>query len=159
MTGPGFTTCLWFDGQAEDAASFYVSIFPNSGLGRVSRYSEAGPGEPGSVLAVEFELNGQKFVGVNGGPEFTFDEAISFQIHCDDQEEVDHYWSLLTEDGEESVCGWLKDKFGLSWQVIPNGLVELISDDDSEKARRATEAMLAMRKLDLGAIRTAHAGA
>ena len=158
MTGGGFTTCLWFDGQAEEAANFYVSVFPNSRLGRTSRYSEAGPGEPGSVLAVEFELNGQKFVGVNGGPEFTFDEAISFQIHCDDEEEVDHYWSLLTEEGDESVCGWLKDKFGVSWQVIPNGLVELISDADPEKARRATEAMLSMVKLDIGAIRTAHAG-
>ena len=159
MTGGGFTTCLWFDGQAEEAANFYVSIFPSSKLGRTSRYSEAGPGEPGSVLAVEFELNGQKFVGVNGGPEFTFDEAISFQIHCDDQEEVDRYWSLLTEEGEESVCGWLKDKFGVSWQVIPNGLVELISDPDSEKARRATEAMLSMVKLDIRAIERAHAGA
>ncbi|MBD0338644.1 MAG: VOC family protein [Thermoleophilia bacterium] len=159
MTGPGFTTCLWFDGRAEEAASYYVSIFPNSKLGRVSRYGEAGPGEPGSVLAVEFELNGQEFVALNGGPEFTFDEAISFQIHCDDQEEVDHYWSVLSEGGEESVCGWLKDKFGLSWQVIPNGLVELISDDDPEKARRATEAMLAMRKLDLAAIERAHADA
>jgi len=159
VTGGGFTTCLWFDGQAEEAANFYVSIFPSSKLGRTSRYSEAGPGEPGSVLAVEFELNGQKFVGVNGGPEFTFDEAISFQIHCDDQEEVDRYWSLLTEEGEESVCGWLKDKFGVSWQVIPNGLVELISDPDSEKARRATEAMLSMVKLDIRAIERAHAGA
>ena len=159
MTGGGFTTCLWFDGQAEEAANFYVSIFPSSKLGRTSRYSEAGPGEPGSVLAVEFELNGQKFVGVNGGPEFTFDEAISFQIHCDDQEEVDRYWSLLTEEGEESVCGWLKDKFGVSWQVIPNGLVELISDPDPEKARRATEAMLSMVKLDIRAIERAHAGA
>jgi predicted 3-demethylubiquinone-9 3-methyltransferase (glyoxalase superfamily) len=158
MTRSGFTTCLWFDGQAEEAASFYVSVFPNSKLGRASRYSEAGPGEPGSVLAVEFELNGQKFVGVNGGPEFTFDEAISFQIHCDDQDEVDHYWRVLTDEGEESVCGWLKDKFGVSWQVIPAGLVELISDPDPEKARRATEAMLSMVKLDIGAIERAHAG-
>ena len=155
----GFTVCLWFDGQAEEAAEYYTSIFPSSGIGKVGHYTEAGPGEPGSVLAVEFTANGQKFVAINGGPEFTFDEAISFQIYCEDQDEVDHYWETLTADGgEESVCGWLKDKYGLSWQVIPKGLLELIGDDDPAKAARATEAMLSMRKLDIAAIEQAHAG-
>jgi len=154
----GFTTCLWFDGQAEEAAEYYTSIFPGSRIGEIGRYTEAGPGEPGSVLAVEFEINGQKFVGLNGGPEFKFSEAISFQIFCKDQDEVDHYWDTLTAEGEESVCGWLKDKYGVSWQVIPDGLIELISDPDPEKAKRATEAMLSMRKLDIAAIRRAHAG-
>ena len=154
----GFTTCLWFDGQAEEAAKYYTSIFPNSKVGDIGHYTEAGPGEPGSVIAAEFQINGQKFVGLNGGPEFKFNEAISFQIHCKDQDEVDHYWNTLTEEGEESVCGWLKDKYGVSWQVIPDGLIELISDPDPEKAKRATEAMLSMRKLDIAAIRKAHAG-
>jgi predicted 3-demethylubiquinone-9 3-methyltransferase (glyoxalase superfamily) len=155
-----FTVCLWFDGRAEEAAEYYTSVFPGSKIGKVGHYTEAGPGEPGSVLAVEFTANGQKFVAINGGPEFTFDEAISFQIYCDGQDEVDQYWSTLTADGgEESVCGWVKDKFGLSWQVIPKGLIELIGDDDPEKAARATEAMLKMRKLDLAEVERAHAGA
>jgi predicted 3-demethylubiquinone-9 3-methyltransferase (glyoxalase superfamily) len=158
MTGDGFTTCLWFDGQAEEAANYYTSIFPNSKLGRIGRYTEAGPGPAGSVLAVEFELNGQKFVGLNGGPEFKFTEAISFQIHCEDQDEVDHYWDKLTAEGEESVCGWLKDKYGISWQVIPDGLVDMLGDPDPEKARRTTEALFSMRKLDIAALRKAHAG-
>jgi predicted 3-demethylubiquinone-9 3-methyltransferase (glyoxalase superfamily) len=156
----GFTVCLWFDGRAEEAAEYYTSVFPGSKIGKVGHYTEAGPGEPGSVLAVEFTANGQKFVAINGGPEFTFDEAISFQIYCDGQDEVDQYWATLTADGgEESVCGWVKDKFGLSWQVIPKGLIELIGDDDPEKAARATEAMLKMRKLDLAEVERAHAGA
>ena len=158
MPTDGFTTCLWFDGQAEEAADFYTSIFKNSKLGRVGRHTEAGPGTPGSVLAVEFELNGQKFVGLNGGPQFTFNEAISFQIFCADQDELDYYWNKLTEGGEEVACGWLKDKYGVSWQVVPTGLIELISDPDPEKAKRATEAMLAMTKLDLAAVQRAHAG-
>ena len=158
MAGEGFTTCLWFDGQAEEAANYYASIFEDSKIGKIGRYTEAGPGEPGSVLAVEFELNGQRFVGLNGGPEFKFNEAISFQIFCEDQDEVDYYWNKFTEDGEESVCGWLKDKYGVSWQVIPNGLIEMIGDPNPEKAKRATEAMLKMRKLDIETIRKAHAG-
>jgi predicted 3-demethylubiquinone-9 3-methyltransferase (glyoxalase superfamily) len=158
MTGDGFTTCLWFDGQAEEAADYYTSIFPNSEVGRIGRYTEAGPGPAGSVLAVEFVLNGQKFVGINGGPEFTFNEAISFQIFCDDQEEIDFYWSRLTEAGEESVCGWLKDRYGVSWQVIPAGLIDMISDPDQEKAARATEAMLSMTKFDVAALEKAYAG-
>jgi predicted 3-demethylubiquinone-9 3-methyltransferase (glyoxalase superfamily) len=154
----GFTTCLWFDGQAEEAADHYASIFEDSTIGRVGRYSEAGPGPAGSVMAVEFELNGQKFVGLNGGPDFKFNEAISFQIFCRDQDEVDYYWDKLTEGGEEGPCGWLKDKFGVSWQVIPEGLIEMLGDSDPEKARRATEAMLAMKKLDIAEIKKAHAG-
>jgi predicted 3-demethylubiquinone-9 3-methyltransferase (glyoxalase superfamily) len=158
MTNNGFTTCLWFDGQAEEAANHYTSIFENSKLGRVGRYTEAGPGPAGSAMAVEFELSGQKFVGLNGGPEFTFNEAISFQIYCDDQDEVDYYWSRLSEGGEEGVCGWLKDKYGVSWQVIPAGLIEMIGDPDPEKAKRTTEAMFAMTKLDIAALEKAHAG-
>ena len=158
MTTDGFTTCLWFDGVAEEAATHYTSIFKNSKLGRIGRYTEAGPGPAGSVLAVEFELNGQKFVGLNGGPQFTFNEAISFQIYCDDQKELDYYWNKLSEGGEESVCGWLKDKYGVSWQVIPAGLIDMIGDPDPERAKRTTEAMYAMTKLDTAVLQKAHAG-
>jgi predicted 3-demethylubiquinone-9 3-methyltransferase (glyoxalase superfamily) len=159
MPSEGFTTSLWFDGQAEEAAHYYVSIFKDSKLGRVLRYNEAGPGPAGSVVTVEFEINGQKFVGINGGPEFTFSEAISFMIHCADQSEVDHYWNKLTEGGgEEGPCGWLKDKYGVSWQVVPDGLLDLLGDPDPEKAKRTTEAMYTMTKLDLAALRKAHAG-
>jgi predicted 3-demethylubiquinone-9 3-methyltransferase (glyoxalase superfamily) len=158
MASDGVTICLWFDGQAEEAANYYDSIFPDSKVGKIGRYTEAGPGPAGSAIAVEFELNGQKFVALNGGPQFTFNEAVSFQIYCDGQDEVDYYWNKLTEDGEESMCGWLKDKYGVSWQVIPNGLTDLIGDEDPEKAKRAAEAMLSMRKLDIAAIERAHAG-
>ncbi len=158
MITDGFTTCLWFDGQAEEAANHYLSIFENSELGRIGRYTEAGPGPAGSVLAVEFELNGQKFVALNGGPKSTFNEAISFQIHCKDQDEVDYYWSKLSEGGREVACGWLKDKYGVSWQVVPAVLIDLIGDPDPEKARRTTEAMLGMTKLDLATLERAHAG-
>src|SRR5829696_8034260 len=140
MATDSFTTCLWFDGQAEEAANYYCSIFENSRLGRIGHYTEAGPGPAGSVLAVEFELNGQKFVGLNGGPEFTFNDAISFQIFCADQAELDDYWDKLAAGGEEIACGWLKDRYGLCWQVIPAGLIEMISDPDPEKASRTTEA-------------------
>jgi predicted 3-demethylubiquinone-9 3-methyltransferase (glyoxalase superfamily) len=158
MTHDGFTTCLWFDGQAEEAANYYASIFENAKVGRIGRYTDAGPGPAGSVLAVEFELNGQKFVGLNGGPEFKFNEAISFQIYCKDQDEVDYYWNALTADGEEGVCGWLKDKYGVSWQVIPDGLIEMLDDADPERAKRTTEAMFSMRKLDIATLEKAHAG-
>ncbi|WP_405580882.1 VOC family protein [Streptomyces sp. NBC_01190] len=159
MTASGFTTALWFDGQAEEAAKFYVSVFDDAAIGRIGHYSEAGPGEPGSVLSVEFTANGQKFVGINGGPQFTFDEAISFQIHCADQAEVDHYWDVLTADGgAEGPCGWLKDRFGLSWQVVPAELLDLLTDADSAKAARTAEVMFAMKKLDLSALKRAHAG-
>ncbi|OAH11882.1 VOC family protein [Streptomyces jeddahensis] len=158
MAAKGFTTCLWFDGQAEEAANYYISIFKDSRLGRIVRYGEAGPGPAGSVVTVEFEANGHKFVALNGGPEFKFTEAISFQIFCDDQEELDYYWDRLSEGGQEVACGWLRDKFGVSWQVIPAGLIEMISDPDPEKAKRATEAMLSMVRFDIAALEKAYAG-
>ena len=160
MTDKTFTTCLWFDNEAEEAADHYTSIFPDSKIGRVTRYTEAGPGAAGTVMAVEFELNGQKFVGLNGGPMFTFDEAISFQIPCADQDEVDHYWSRLTQGGgQESSCGWLRDRYGLSWQVVPTVLPEMIADPDPEKAARAAAAMLGMTKFDIAALQKAYDGA
>jgi predicted 3-demethylubiquinone-9 3-methyltransferase (glyoxalase superfamily) len=159
MTTDGFTTYLWFDGQAEEAAHHYVSIFKNSSVGRIGRYSEAGPGPAGSVVTVEFTANGQRFVALNGGPEFTFNEAISFQIDCADQEEVDYYWNKLIEGGgRPGACGWLKDKYGVSWQVVPTELTEMITDPDQEKAARATRAMLSMGKLDIAALEKAYDG-
>ncbi|WP_460061237.1 VOC family protein [Streptomyces sp. YKOK-I1] len=160
MTTDGFTTCLWFDGQAEEAAHHYVSIFKNAAVGRVSHYTEAGPGPVGAVVTVEFTANGQKFVALNGGPMFTFSEAISFQIECADQEEVDHYWNRLLEGGgEPGPCGWLKDKYGVSWQVIPTELTSMITDPDQQKGARAMKAMLSMGKLDIAALRKAYDGA
>ena len=142
--------CLWFDGQAEQAAELYTSVFPNSAIGAVSRYPD------GRAMTVSFSLDGQQFVGLNGGPQFSFTEAVSFQIPCADQDEVDHYWSRLTADGgQESQCGWLKDRFGLSWHVIPTELFALLSDPDPGRAQRASEAMLAMRKLDVAELRRA----
>jgi predicted 3-demethylubiquinone-9 3-methyltransferase (glyoxalase superfamily) len=159
MTSQPFTTCLWFDTQAEEAASYYTSIFKDARLGAVSRYGEGGPRPAGMVITAEFELNGQKFVALNGGPEFTFTEAISFQIPCADQDEVDYYWERLTADGgQPGPCGWLKDKFGVSWQVVPAVLSTLLGDSDPDKAARATKAMLAMGKLDIAELRRAHAG-
>ena len=153
------TPNLWFDTQAEEAARFYVSVFKNSRIVNVTRYTEAGPREVGTVMTVEFELDGQHFVGINGGPEFTFDEAVSFGIDCKDQDEVDYYWDKLTDGGEESVCGWLKDRFGLSWQVVPTGMEELFADPDPKRADRAMQAMLKMRKLDIAELqRAADAG-
>ncbi len=149
------TPCLWFDGQAEEAAQFYTALFPESRIGKVVRYGEAGPGPPGSVVTVSFELFGQEFTGLNGGPMFTFSEAVSFAIHCETQDEVDRYWDALTEGGEEQPCGWLKDRFGLSWQVVPTMLPELLSDPDPARAQRATEAMLQMKKLDIAALQKA----
>ncbi len=157
MTDNAFTTCLWFDTEGEAAANYYTSIFKDSKLGRVGRYTEAGPGPAGTVMAVEFELNGQKFVALNGGPQFTFNEAISFQIPCADQEEVDYYWRKLSEGGHEIACGWLTDKYGLSWQVVPTMLIDMISDPDPGKAKRVTEAMLAMTKFDIAALQKAYA--
>ncbi|MDJ0383130.1 VOC family protein [Streptomyces sp. G-G2] len=159
MTSNGFTTCLWFDGDAEAAADYYLSVFKDGKRGRTGHYTEAGPGRTGGVMIVEFEINGQKFVALNGGPQFHFTEAVSFQIHCADQAEVDHYWAALTADGgEESVCGWLKDRFGLSWQVVPAEVIDLISDPDPEKAARASAAVYTMKKIDLAAVKKAHAG-
>ncbi len=158
MTSKPFITCLWFDTEGEEAAAFYLSIFKDSKPGRVVRNTEAGPGPAGSALTVEFELNGQKFVALNGGPEYKFTPAISFQIMCGDQAEVDYYWDRLSEGGQELACGWVTDKYGVSWQVVPAVLPELISDPDPAKARRATEAMMGMVKLDVAALQKAHAG-
>jgi predicted 3-demethylubiquinone-9 3-methyltransferase (glyoxalase superfamily) len=139
--------CLWFDDDLEAAAAFYTGIFPRSSIGRMSRWTEAGPGVPGTVLAGEFTLDGLVFHGINGGPEFRFTEAVSFQVTCRDQAEVDYYWDSLCDGGEESVCGWLRDRFGLSWQVVPQRLLELVSDPDPARAKAATEAMLRMRRI------------
>ena len=150
---------LWFDTEAEAAARFYVSVFKNSRIISRSLYTEGAPREAGMVMTVEFELDGQRFVGINGGPQFKFDEAISFQIACKDQEEVDYYWDKLTADGgEEGPCGWCKDKYGLSWQIVPTGMDVILSDPDSERAERAMKAMLKMRKLDIAELERAAAG-
>lgn len=150
------TTCLWFDGKAEEAANFYVSLFPNSKVTDVVRYTEAGPGPAGSVLTIAFELDGQPFVGLNGGPQFSFTEAVSFIVNCESQAEVDEFWDrLIADGGEPGQCGWLKDKFGLSWQVVPTELPQLLGDPDPEKAARATQAMFQMSKLDIEEIRRA----
>jgi predicted 3-demethylubiquinone-9 3-methyltransferase (glyoxalase superfamily) len=146
---------LWFDTEAEAAAQFYTSVFKNSSILNVTHYTEAGPREAGSVMTVEFELDGQRFIGINGGPQFTFDEAISFQITCETQDEVDYYWDKLTDGGSEGPCGWLKDKFGLSWQVVPTGMAEVFADPDPDRARRAMQAMFGMTKLDIAALRSA----
>lgn len=149
---PKITPNLWFDTEAEEAAEFYASIFPNSRVTDITYYGEAGPGPAGTVLTVAFVLDGQEFVGINGGPAFTFDEAISFEITCADQDEIDYYWEKLTDGGEESQCGWLKDRFGLSWQVVPEGMVEVLNDPDEERGQRAMTAMLSMKKLDVAAL-------
>jgi len=150
------TPFLWFDDNAEEAANFYVSVFKNSKILNVARYSDAGPGPKGSVMTVEFELNGLEFVALNAGPTFKFTEAISFVVNCETQEEVDYYWERLSEGGEKSHCGWLKDKFGLSWQVTPTILGKLMTDNDSEKAKRVMETMLQMDKLDIEPLQRAY---
>jgi len=156
------TPFLWFDDKAEEAANFYVSLFNNSEVGRVSRYGEAGEaaaGRPkGTVMTVEFELDGQQFVALNGGPHFKFTEAVSFVVNCTDQEEVDKFWEKLSEGGEKSQCGWLKDRYGLSWQVTPTVLTELLTDKDPAKSERVMKAMLQMRKIDIETIKKAAAG-
>ena len=154
---PQITSCLWFDTEGEDAAKFYTSVFPNSKITHVEQYGEAGPGEAGTVMVVSFELDGHKFVALNGGPQFTFSEAISFQVDCKSQDEVDHYWNALADGGEEGPCGWLKDRFGVSWQIVPARLLELLSDPDREKSQRVMSEMLTMRKLDIEALETAAA--
>ncbi|UUU36380.1 VOC family protein [Streptomyces sp. CA-210063] len=159
MPSDGFTTCLWFDGQAEEAAAYYVSIFKNSRIGRVTHYGEDMPQSAGSVLTVEFVANGHQFIALNGGPQFTFTEAISFQILCEDQDEIDYYWKSLTEGGgEPGSCGWLKDRFGVSWQVEPAALLDMVSDPDPQKSARVFAAMMPMGKLDLAELRKAYAG-
>jgi predicted 3-demethylubiquinone-9 3-methyltransferase (glyoxalase superfamily) len=155
----GITPCLWFDTQAEEAAAFYVSVFKNSRILETSYFGEAGPREAGMVLTVEFELDGQPFTALNGGPEFTFSEAVSFQISCADQAEVDHYWdALIAGGGEPSQCGWLKDRFGVSWQVVPTALVELLADPDQGRSTRAMKKMLTMGKLDIAELQAAADG-
>src|ERR687886_378325 len=149
------TPCLWFDTEGEEAANFYTSVFPSSRVVNVARYGEAGPRPAGTVMTVLFELDGQKFVALNGGPQFTFNEAVSFQVSCEDQEEVDRYWEALSEGGEPGPCGWLKDKFGLSWQIIPKRLPELLGDPDREKSQRAMAAMMKMKKLDVAELEAA----
>jgi predicted 3-demethylubiquinone-9 3-methyltransferase (glyoxalase superfamily) len=158
------TPCLWFDNQAEEAAEFYTSIFRNSRIVSISRYGEAGRevhGKlPGTVMTVAFELDGQTFTALNGGPVFQFNEAISFQVYCETQEEVDYYWEKLSADGDEQAqqCGWLKDKYGASWQVVPTILIEMLSDSDAAKSGRAMQAMLQMKKIDIAALKRAYAG-
>ncbi len=152
------TPNLWFDTQAEEAAGFYTSVFKNSRIVNVTHYPEAGPRPAGMVMTVEFELDGQRFVGINGGPEFTFDEAVSFEVDCDTQDDVDYYWERLGEGGQEGPCGWLKDKYGLSWQVVPTAMDELFADPDPGRASRAMQAMLGMGKLDIAALRSAADG-
>jgi predicted 3-demethylubiquinone-9 3-methyltransferase (glyoxalase superfamily) len=149
------TTCLWFDTQGEEAAEFYCSVIPNSKVLGVERYGEAGAGPAGTAMTVSFELDGRPFVALNGGPEFTFNEAVSLQISCQDQEEVDYFWNTLVDGGEESMCGWLKDRYGFSWQVVPSALPELLGDPDPDRAQRAMKAMLSMRKIDVEALRQA----
>jgi predicted 3-demethylubiquinone-9 3-methyltransferase (glyoxalase superfamily) len=140
-------TCIWFDTEGEDAARFYTSVFPTAKLGDISRYGSAGPREEGTVMTVSFELMGQEFLALNGGPDFKPNEAISFQVVCDDQDEVDHYWETLSAGGEQGPCGWLKDRFGVSWQVFPSALPRLLQDPDAEKAQRVMAAMMNMKKI------------
>jgi predicted 3-demethylubiquinone-9 3-methyltransferase (glyoxalase superfamily) len=154
---PQLTPCLWFDTDGEDAAELYTSVFPNSTILEVARYGSAGPRAEGTVMTVTFELDGQKFLALNGGPDFTFNEAVSFQIHCRDQAEVDHYWEKLGEGGEHGPCGWLKDRFGLSWQVVPDRLPELLGNPDREKAQRVMAAMLQMGKIEIDELERAAA--
>jgi predicted 3-demethylubiquinone-9 3-methyltransferase (glyoxalase superfamily) len=153
----GITPCLWFDTDGEDAARFYTSVFPNSKIVNVSRYGDAGPREAGSVMTVEFELAGRRFTALNGGSEFTFSEAISFQVSCRDQEEVDAYWNKLSDGGEEGPCGWLKDRFGVSWQIVPTVLPELLGSPDAETSQRVMRAMLQMKKIEIGELERAAA--
>ena len=153
------TPCLWFDTQGEEAATFYTSIFPNSKIVEVARYGAAGPGPEGSAMTVSFELDGQTFTALNGGPQFTFNEAISFQVSCSDQKEVDAFWGALGDGGEEGPCGWLKDKYGVSWQIVPTALPELLADPDPERARRVMEAMFTMKKIEIDALERAAAHA
>jgi predicted 3-demethylubiquinone-9 3-methyltransferase (glyoxalase superfamily) len=154
--------CLWFDTEAEDAAEFYTSVFENSAIKQISRYGNAGREvhgkEPGTVMVVEFEIEGQTFTALNGGPHFKFNEAVSFQVMCDTQAEIDYFWSKLSQDGREGQCGWLKDKYGLSWQVVPSELPELIADTSGARHDRVIGAVMQMKKFDIEALKHAHAG-
>jgi predicted 3-demethylubiquinone-9 3-methyltransferase (glyoxalase superfamily) len=158
MSDQAFVTCLWFDTEAEAAANFYTGIFPGAKIGAVHRYTEAGPGPVGSVMLVEFELNGQKFSALNGGPQYTFNPAVSIVVPCADQAEVDYYWNNLSEGGQEIACGWLTDRYGLCWQIVPTVFFDMISDPDTGKVTRVTQAMFAMTKFDIAALQKAYAG-
>ena len=164
ISAPRITPCLWFDQQAEEAAQFYIGIFRNSKITSISRYGEVGQEvhgqKAGTVMTVAFEINGQPFVALNGGPHFKFNEAISFQVHCETQEEVDYYWDKLTAEGDPAAqqCGWLKDKYGLSWQVVPKSLLEMLDDPNADKVARATTAMLQMKKFDIAQLEQAYSG-
>ena len=153
------TPMLWFDNNAEEAVDFYASIFPRTKIGTILRYSEVGPGPAGSVMTIAFELNGQKFVALNGGQIYKFTPAVSFVVHCETQDEIDRYWEKLSAGGTPNVCGWLQDRFGLSWQIVPNALLRMIEDSDKERANRAIQAMLKMTKLDIRALQAAYAAA
>jgi len=153
---PRISPFLWFDTQAEEAARFYVSIFKNSKIVKIARYGEAGPGPKGNVMTVVFELEGQEFIALNGGPQFKFTEAISFSVNCETQKEVDQFWEKLSQGGEEGPCGWLKDRYGLSWQINPVILGEMLSDPDPRKSRRVMQAMLKMKKIDIAALKKAY---
>ena len=156
MTIQRISPCLWFDGQAEDAVKFYVSIFPNSSVGAITRFGKTGPGPEGQVLTINFQLDGAPFMALNGGPEFKFTEAISLVVNCETQEEVDNFWNKLLEGGKEVECGWLKDKFGLSWQIVPVALMEMLRDPDPEKSDRVMKALLQMKKLDIATAQKAY---
>jgi predicted 3-demethylubiquinone-9 3-methyltransferase (glyoxalase superfamily) len=155
---PSITPNLWFDTEALEAAEFYCSVFPRSRITNVSHYGDAGPRDKGMVLTVDLELDGDRFTALNGGPEFSFNEAVSFLIECADQDEIDHYWSALCDGGEPGPCGWLKDRYGVSWQVVPREMAELLSDPDETRAQRVMAAMLKMGKLDIAALRAAADG-
>jgi len=150
------TPFLWFDHQAEEAATFYTSIFKNSKIETVTRYGDAGPGPKGSVMTIAFELDGQKFVALNGGPQYQFNPAISFVVNCETQQEVDHYWEKLTAGGKEIQCGWLVDKYGVSWQIVPKALVEMLRDKDPARSQRVMKAMFQMKKIDIAGLKAAH---
>ncbi|HEY9087137.1 MAG TPA: VOC family protein [Anaerolineaceae bacterium] len=154
----GVTPSLWFDSNAEEAAQFYTSVFPNSRIGEIARYTDAGPGPEGSAMTVSFVVNGQEFIGINGGPVFQFTPAISFVINCETQDEVDYLWEALSSGGETEQCGWLRDRFGVSWQIVPTALSRLMSDPDAEKAGRVAKAMLQMTKLDIAELQRAYDG-
>jgi predicted 3-demethylubiquinone-9 3-methyltransferase (glyoxalase superfamily) len=156
---PSITPSLWFDDDLEEAATFYASVFPNSSVEEFNRHTKAGPGVPGEVVSGTFVLDGTRFIGINGGPSFAFSEAVSFTVYCADQDEVDYYWERLVDGGEESQCGWLKDRFGLSWQIVPSRLHELIGDPDPARAAAATSAMLGMRKIVIAELEAAVSGA
>ncbi|MGH9439730.1 MAG: VOC family protein, partial [Terriglobia bacterium] len=150
------TPFLWFDGRAEEAAEFYTSIFRNSKLGRVTRYGDAGPGPKGTVMVAGFQIEGQEFIALNGGPQFTFSPAISFVVNCETQEEIDHFWEKLSEGGKKIECGWLQDKYGVSWQIVPTILGELMQSEDAGKSKRVMEAMLKMKKLSIDGLKQAY---